>query len=119
MERGEGEDVADVVEPVADIIAGEVGAEIAFNVEKVANDVVVFGAVKAADGGVDRLGLGGEGTVDPADHLLAFGEGWIATFGGRHDLAADVLNDFVEFLGIGGNFGGSAKFAEVHSGGGS
>lgn len=117
VERGQGENIADVIESVADVVAGKVATEIAFDVEEVSDDVVVFGSVEAANSGIYGLILGGEGAGEPLNHSFSVGEGGVSALGGRHNLASDVLDDFVEFFGIGGDIGGSREIPQIHSGG--
>lgn len=118
MERGQGENIADVIESVADIVAGEVATEIAFDEEEVSDDVVIFGSVEAADCGIYGLILGGEGAGEPLNHAFSVGERGVSAFGGRHDLASNVLNNFVKFFGISSDLSGSRKIPQIHSGGG-
>ncbi len=56
---GEGEDVAVVVESVADVVFGEIGAGVKIDAEEIADGVAVFTAIEAADGDAAGIGMGG------------------------------------------------------------
>lgn len=118
MERGQGENIADVIESVSNVVAGEIATEITLEEEEVLDDVVVFGAIEAADRRICGLILSGEGAGEPLNHAFSVGKRRVSAFGGRHDLASNVLNDFVKFFGIGSDFSGSRKIPQIHSGGG-
>ena len=75
-DRRHREDIADVVKPVADVIAGKVGGHPDIDAEQVADGVVVFRPVEAAErhpaGPLPQRAIGGEGRVaDPGDERLS------------------------------------------------
>ena len=55
-QRRRGEHVADVVEAVADVVGGEIGGGLEIDADQVADRVVVFGPVEAADGDAADVG---------------------------------------------------------------
>ena len=101
----EGEDVADVVEAVAGVVGREVGGGFEIEADEVADGVVIFGAVEAAEGDSAGIGAGGvefeELTFDERGDGLALGVGGKrgGVFG-RHLVACDDAEDgFPGFAG--------------------
>lgn len=77
VEWGEGEYVGDVVKTVTDVIAREVFAEVALDIEEVADCVVVFVAVESANCNSAWVVFGSvlaESAIDPIDNFFTFGE---------------------------------------------
>jgi len=90
--------VADVVEAVARVVGREVGGEILLEEAEVADRVVEFDAVEAADGHVAGVGLrlgdgAGEELVDGRLQALDLGGGRAGLLLGRGHLAGDDLVD--------------------------
>src|SRR5205807_1539305 len=76
QERRHGEDVADVVEAVADVVGGEVVGGLEIDGQEVADGVVVLGAVEAADG--DAAGIAALGAINGGKTLVEEGEQQVA-----------------------------------------
>ena len=90
VDGGERQHIANIVEAVARIIGGEVDGEVPFDVAKVADGVVIFRVVEAANGHLTRIdfGLSDRLPEQAADLLLQLIDlrlgGPRLTFGRRH-----------------------------------
>ena len=90
MDGGERQHITDIVETVARIIGGEVDGEVTFDIAKVADGIVIFRVVEAADGHLTWVDFGlGDRLPEQAFDLplqlidLRLG-GTRLTFGWRH-----------------------------------
>ena len=110
QDRREGEDVADVVEAVAGIVGGKIIGGLELHADEVADAVVVFGAVEAADGDAARVGIGAVGVedfaLDPGGEEVAFGLRGLGFVRRRHLAAAEVRHHFFPRLAILADGGG-------------
>ncbi len=118
-DRRHGEHVADVVEAVADVVGGEVVGRVEGDADEVADGVVVFGAVEAADGdpagvlgAVGAIGLEHIG-VEPGVNGVEFGLGRFRLALRRHHAAAEVLRHFFPDLRLGQDGGLVLEGVEV------
>ena len=120
-QRGrDGEDVADVVEAVAEIVGGEAlfGAE--FDGQQIADGVGVLAAVEAAGG--DAAGIGLEVAVGLLELLLQVLEDGIHLRGarhafGRHLAGADLAHDDVPAIAALSERRGLGELRDIHPAG--
>ena len=68
QQRRERQHVADVVEPVTDVIVGEVGRGLEVDADEIADRVVILGPVEPADR--DAAVIARPGAVAPAEHVV-------------------------------------------------
>ncbi len=122
MHRGDAEDVADVVEAVADVVGGEILGRVVVDVEEVPDGVVVFGAVEATGG--DPAGVEGEsgfGAGDGGfDGLIEGGDVLGCGLGGMlfrgHFPGVDLLEDVPPQLDLWEDGGVGADGLEIEVG---
>ena len=108
-----GREVADgdVVETVARLVVGEQRGGVDGNAEEIADGVLVFRAVEAAEGvGAAGVGRGGgeavEGGLEFGDGGDVGGRGWAIFADGRHLAVVELADDFFPERGIAGEVSG-------------
>lgn len=109
----------DVVETVAGFVGGEEVGDVDVDGEEVADGVLVFGAVEAAEG-VGATGVRGEaveGFFEGSDGGQVGGFGRVGDTEGRHGAAAEAAEHFFPAFGVLG--GGGIFEVEIATAGGS
>ena len=98
-------DVADVVEAVADVVAGKISSGLKIDADQIADRVVVFDAVQAADG--HTADIGGlraikirEDAFDGLNDGFDIGGGRTFPLHGRHFASAEHVQDVVPDFAI-------------------
>ena len=115
-QRRDGEDVADVVEAMADIVGWKIFGGSEFDTEQIANRIVVFDAVESADGDSARIERGGVVAIECKEHafqmahdVLAVARGQARSVGWRHRTGLDGGQDGFP----GGSVGGKRRVIPV------